>query len=150
MLSAEHSAKSETIEITLNKEHQTFSGKPFGDMSAFPVTISDPISGKKATVDFDEEEVCFLLDIDGEPFESLVFLDSTFSLEDDKTKACDFKISLNDKAVNDSGFEWQPHVLQHAIYAALDDDEPITSIKIENIKDTSAATMNEAISLLLL
>ena len=75
-------------------------------MSAFPVTISDPESGKKGIVDFDDEEICFLLDLDGEPFESLVFLDSTFDLEDDKTKACDFKIKVNNKAVNDSGFEW--------------------------------------------
>ena len=47
---AQHLAKSETIEITLNKEHFEKSGIPFSDASSIlPVTLVDDFSGVKAT-----------------------------------------------------------------------------------------------------
>ena len=85
MLLAEHSAKSQTIEVTLNKANESFSGKVFGDLSAFPIVITDEVSGVKAIVDWDTESSEFILDIDGEPFENLVYLDPSFSLEDTET-----------------------------------------------------------------
>ena len=33
-----------------------------------------------------------------------------------------------------AGVEWLPHVLQHAIYNKIEDDEIIKSLKIEGIK----------------
>ena len=51
----EHSAKSETIVVAFNKEKKEFSAKPFGDMSAFPITCTDEEIGVKAVIDYDEE-----------------------------------------------------------------------------------------------
>ena len=43
-------------------------GIPFSDTaSVFPITLSDEVSGIKATVDFDEEMGEFTFDINGEP-----------------------------------------------------------------------------------
>ena len=39
--------------------------------------------------------------------------------------------------------------MQHAIWANIDENETITSVKIEKIKATKTPTMNELISLLL-
>ena len=50
-----------------------------------PITLSDDVSGIKATVDFDEEVGEFVFDINGEPFENYPFLDSSFCLDDTKT-----------------------------------------------------------------
>lgn len=112
MILASHSAKSQTIEVTLNKENPSFSGKPFGDLSAFPIVITDDVSGVKALLDWDRDLSEFILDIDGEPFENFVYLDPSFSLEDTETKTIQAKISINDKIITDgSGIEWLPHVV---------------------------------------
>ena len=49
----------------------------------------------------------------------------------------------------EGGKEWQPCFLQHAIYAKIAEKELITSMKIEEISDTSPATFNEMLDLLL-
>ena len=46
-----------------------------------PIKIVDEVSGVKASVDFDEDIQEFILDLNDEPFESYLFLDSSFSLE---------------------------------------------------------------------
>ena len=40
--------------------------------------------------------------------------------------------------------------MQYAIWDQIKEKEPITSVKIENVRETSAATMNEFIDLLAL
>ena len=40
--------------------------------------------------------------------------------------------------------------MQHAIWENIDEKEQITSVKIEDVRSTTSATLNELISLLLL
>ena len=78
--------------------------------SALPITLSDEVSGIKATVDWDEkagESGEFVFDINGEPFENYPFLDSSFCLYDTKTKIISAKVTINDKVVSEHGKEWQ-------------------------------------------
>ena len=91
----------------------------------------------------------FVFDINGKPFENHPFLDSSFSLDDTKTKIINAKVSLNEKVVSEHGKEWHASFMQHAIWANIDENETITSVKIEKIKATKTPTMNELISLLL-
>lgn len=113
------------------------------------MTLNDEISGIKATVDFDDEIGEFVFDIDGEPFENLVYLDPSFSLEDTEVKLFFAQIEINNKIITDGGGqEWAPHILQFAIYAQIGDDEAITSIKVTEVKDTSSAVINEILGLL--
>ena len=88
--------------------------------SVCPITLSDDVSGIKATVDFDEElgeSGEFTFDINGEPFENHLFLDSSFSLDDTKTKIINAKVSINEKVISEGGKEWQPSSMQHAIWS---------------------------------
>ena len=55
VLIAKHSAKSETIDITLNKASKNLTGRAFGDTSDFPIILNDDESGVKASVDVEEE-----------------------------------------------------------------------------------------------
>ena len=115
-----------------------------------PIVLNDEISGIKATVDFDEEVGEFVFDINGEPFENLPFLDSSFSLDDKKTKVLCAKVSINEKVISEGGKEWLPTSMLHAIWEKIKETEPITSVKVENIRDTTTATMNELIGLLVI
>ena len=65
VLVAQQSAKSETIDITLNKASINLTGKEFSDISDYPITLNDDVSGVKACVDVDEENGEFLFDING-------------------------------------------------------------------------------------
>ena len=107
VLHAQHSAKSQTFEVTCNKAKFTKAGVTFDNIgSILPVTLTDEVSGVKATVDYDKEEGKFLFDINGVPNENYPFLDSSFSLEDTKTQIISAKISMNDKVVSEHGKEW--------------------------------------------
>lgn len=53
--SVEQHAKSKSITVTVNKTQQTFSGKPFGDLKGFPLTVVDSESKTKVEVDYDVE-----------------------------------------------------------------------------------------------
>ena len=121
VLVAQHFAKSQTVEITLNKAVFNEPGISFSDApNLFPVVLSDDVSGIKATVDFDEElgeNGEFVFDINGEPFENHLFLDSSFCLEDVETKAVCAKVSVNEKVVSEGGKEWHPVWMQQAIWA---------------------------------
>lgn len=58
--------------MTLNKVQKTFTGQAFGDMmSELPVVLNDVESGVEAVVDFDTEIKEWVLNINGEPFETL-------------------------------------------------------------------------------
>ena len=92
----------------------------------------------------------FVFDINGEPFENLPFLDSSFSLDDTKTKTVNAKVSINEKVISEGGKEWLQASMQHAIWEKIDEKESITSIKIENVRETTTATMNELISILVM
>lgn len=39
VLTVKHSAKDETLEVLMEKAREFFAGKPFGDSSAFPLTL---------------------------------------------------------------------------------------------------------------
>ena len=41
------------------------------------------------------------------------------------------------------GVEWKTHTLEHAIFSNIEDNEPITSIKVEDIMQTETSTLNE-------
>ena len=112
--------------------------------------MTDEVSGVKALLDWDIEAKKFILDLDGEPYENHVFLDQSFTLEDTEVKAYDACIMLNEKSLYTGGGEWLAHVLQHAIYAVIGEEESITKVEIAKIKGTSTATMNEILALLLL
>ena len=126
MLVAQHFAKTETVDVSLNKANCNKTGIPFNETaSALPITLSDDVSGIKATVDFDLEVGQFVFDINGEPFENHPFLDSSFTLEDTETKIISAKISINEKIVSEGGKEWQPAYMQHSIWNEIQDKEPI-------------------------
>ena len=108
-LVAQHLAKSETIDITLNKENFHSTNKKFSDApSIFPVTLTDDVSGIKAKVDFDEDVGEFFLEINDEPFENLSFLDASFSLDDTQVKILNATVTINEKVISEGGQEWQP------------------------------------------
>lgn len=133
----------------LNKEKEQHSGVAFADISNyFPVAFSDPISGAKTLVDWDDEVEQFLLDINGEPFENHPYLDPTFSLDDTQIKVLSAKILINKKLISEGSSEWQPAFLQHAIWHKIEENEPITSISIEDVGETESSTMNELLGLL--
>ena len=151
MLVAQHIAKSETLTVTLNKESKEVTGLPFDDISSqLPITLSDKESGVKAVVDWELELQEFILDLNGEPFENYMYLDSAFSLEASETKIMSAEIVINGKTVSKGGCEWQPVLLQHKIWAVIEDHEPITSIKVIKLRETTTGTINEIISLLAL
>ena len=86
-LLATHDAVKETVDVTLNKANYFKTGVPFSETrSLFPVTLSDEVSGIKATVDFDEElgeKGEFVFDINGEPFENHLYVEN-YALDDTK------------------------------------------------------------------
>ena len=91
----------------LNKAKFEKTGIAFDNTaSVFPITLSDDVSGIKATVDFDDEKGEFTFDINGEPWENHVFLDSSFHLEDTMVQTVTADISLNDEAIQEGGHEW--------------------------------------------
>lgn len=148
-LVVQHSAKSQTLEVSLNKANENFTGTTFSDTSIFPITLSDDDSGLKALVDWDEGILEYILDLNEEPFENLVYLEPSHNPDNNETMTISAKITINGKLITDGGgIEWQPYVLQHAIYSQVDDSEPITSIKIEDIKQTSTEVLNEMFALL--
>ena len=147
-LVARHLAKSETIDITLNKENFHKTGKTFSDApSIFPVTRTDDVSGIKAKVDFDEDVGEFFLEINDEPFENFPFLDASFSLDDTQVKIISATVTINEKVISEGGQEWQPGAMQHAIWDQIDEEEKIISLKIEKVQETTSATMNELIGI---
>lgn len=91
--------------------------------------------GVKAIIDFDHQIDEYLVDINGEPYECLPYLDPSFSLEDTEIKTISGWIMVNDKIVHEGGAEWQPYVLQHSIFAKIHDEEPINKIEIHTIKE---------------
>lgn len=63
--------------------------------------IADAETGIKAQVDIDDDTKKFLLDINGEAFESLTYLDPTYSADEDKAVSFGGKIWVNGKLVSD-------------------------------------------------
>lgn len=62
----------------------------------------------KAVVDWDLEISEFILDLNGEPFENYMYLDSSFSLDTSEAKIMSAEILINGKSVSKGGCEWQP------------------------------------------
>ena len=151
VLVAQHIAKSQKVVVTLNKAKFEKAGIPLSETaSIMPTTLSDDVSGIKATVDFDEEVGEFVFDINGEPWETHLFIDSSFDMDDMITKIINAQISINQKVVSEHGKEWQLVYHQNEIWAKIGEREPITSIKVENVRETTTATLNEMIALLAL
>ena len=111
MLTIKHSAKDETIEAVLGKARKTLAGKPIGDSTAFPLTLNAEEIGVKAIIDLDIAIDEYLVDINGEPYECLPYLDPSFNLEDTEIKTISGWIKINEKIVLEGGAEWQPYVL---------------------------------------
>ena len=93
----EHNAKSETIDLVFGKARESFTNKPFDDTSIFPITLQDPESGIKALFDWDDEMEKFCLDLNGEAFEGLLYLDPTYSADEDVAVSFGCKIKMNGK-----------------------------------------------------
>ena len=78
----------------LNKTRVTRTDIPFDDpASAFPIVLADEKAGIKATIDWDGERADYRLNIDGEPYESLVDIDPS---SDPKIKFFKGKLYIND------------------------------------------------------
>ena len=50
---------------------------------------------------------------------------------------------MNDKVVSEGGKEWQQASLQQGIYTQIEEDEPIKSLKVEDVRETSTPVLNE-------
>lgn len=60
------------------------------------------------------------------------------------------KICMNKKIISEEGKkEWDPVSLQYDIWAQIEGSEPITYLRVENVKDTTPGVLSEAIRLLL-
>ena len=57
--------------VSFNGETKTFSGKPFGDLSIFPVELNDNETDTTVVVDFDTDINEFVCDIDEVPYENI-------------------------------------------------------------------------------
>lgn len=57
---------------------------------------------------------------------------------------------MNDKVISQGGKEWHHAAMQHAIFDKIEEEDKILSLKIEDIRETTAATMNELIGLVAL
>lgn len=150
VLFAQHLSKDQTVNVTLNKAQYHKAGVSFAEAeTVLPIILLDEVSGVKAYVDFDKEVKEFVFDIDGEPFENLLFLDSSFCLEDSDAKTWSAKITMNEDVIHDGAAEWNPYSLQHAIFDYLDENNVlIRAMKIEEITGTSSATLNQMLDLL--
>ena len=127
----------------LNKEKREFTGIDFRDTtSCFPLPLIDVANGVKAEIIWDDENEEFCLNVDGEEFEHLPFLDTTFALEDTRITSLNATVSLNQKVVSEGGKEWQPVFFSKEIEQTIFKDM-ISSLKVEHVKETSSATMNE-------
>lgn len=100
-ITVEHSAKSESIDVVFGKASENRTRQPFNDPTAWPISISDTETGMKAQVDFDDEADKFLLDLNGEAFESLTYLDPTYCADEAKAVSFGGKIWVNGKLVTD-------------------------------------------------
>ena len=120
VVTVEHFAKSQTLDVTLNKANFNKTDIPFGDISLVcPIRLYDEVSGVKAMIDFDEEKGdCgeFVFDIDEEPFENHQFLDPSFCLEDATANILSATVSINEKVVSEGPGLWEPYSMQHAIW----------------------------------
>lgn len=101
----------------------------------------------KAVVDFDDEADKFLLDLNGEAFESLTYLDPTYCADEAKAVSFGGKIWVNGKLVTDQGFEWSPAVLHHILMQANPNEDPMTKLRIGQMQGTTIVA-NEALALL--
>ena len=63
------------------------------------------------------------------------------------TKIISAMVSINEKIVSEGGKEWQPAWMQHAIWDMINEKEQITSVKVEKVRETTTATMNELIGI---
>ena len=69
-------------------------------------------------------------------------------MPDPKIRIINAMVILNEKTISEGGKEWQPIPTQVAIWKQIEEKEPITSVKIEDISETTNATMNELIGLI--
>ena len=103
----------------------------------------------KAQMNFDEKIKEYYIDLNGEPYEGLVYLDPEFNPDGKELKLICAKVLINDKEIlSNTTQEWQPSALQHAIYSQIGDEESIFSIEVIDVSNTKAAVMNELIGLL--
>ena len=87
----------------------------------------------------------FSLSLDGQDFESLPFLESSYSSGEDLSYAG--RVTVNGIAFASNGKEsWKPHILQHQIFSNVG-EKPITSIKIEGVK-ASASVMSQLLQVM--
>lgn len=75
-------------------------------------------------------------------------MDQNFNPDDKTVKIINAKVTINEKVVQHGMSEWLPSDLTFEVYNQIDEQEAITSVKIEDVrKDTTAAVVNELIGL---
>ena len=72
---------------------------PFEDSSSFPLTVNDELIKVKAEVGFDEEIGQYYLDLNGEPYESLVFLNQDYNPTGKEVKKFAAWVKINEKEI---------------------------------------------------
>ena len=100
-LTAKHLAKSKTVSLSLGSANFSRPDIPFDDTaSVLPQTLDDEESGSKALVDWDSEKKAFILDVNGEPYECLPFLDTSFCLDEKNRPAIgEGKVYVNEQII---------------------------------------------------
>ena len=110
----------------------TLTNIPFADNSRFPIVLNDQEIGVKAQVDYENEINEYVLDLNGEAYESLLYLSPTFNPFDIDVKTICATVTINDQVILDGTTqEWQPLAVEDAIYSQLSLNEYVTSIKVD-------------------
>ena len=92
--------------VVLNKKVERYSNVPFGDTSKFPITLLDDAIDVKGVVDFDEGIREFVLDLNGEPLETLVYLDPTYDPDNKEVKTVCAYAYINNITIFKGTLEW--------------------------------------------
>ena len=87
----------------------TFTNTPFDDNSRLPIVLNDEEIKVKAEVDYDDEINEYVLYLNGEAYENLLYLSPTFNPFDKEVKTICATVTINDKVILDGTTqEWNP------------------------------------------
>ena len=97
------------------------------------------------SVKFASKSKTFNMSLDGLDFESLPFLESSYSSNQDDSFAG--RIIVNGISFDSNGKEsWKPHLILHQIFSNVG-ETPITSIKLEGV-NASASVMSQLLQIM--